>query len=495
MVFSRALLIVGLVSGLAGCALVDGEQRSLDISTGAGASLDINRRAILVAKHPPDTDATNANAELRVCAEPSPDGMTSVAASLSGGLFTPDSVEAQLAASLNEGAAFVGLRTQSIQLLRDAMYRSCEAYLSGGIDQAEYGLLLRRHQRYMLALLSIESLTGTIRAPTVTLSPTAMASAAQSVASMRKTVEQINEQVETLENENSELDRQIQTINDDGQKEAEAKAKEIEPLNNKKTENTKKVDALKSDIESIEKAIEENNGLLATGSVSVNVSNIGLPSNHSEAHIEKVTEAVVNITSNLTDMDDLGAKCIAYFSRQDPYQTTINSTTSSGDETSSLSVTQGPTGTLDEICEGRLQSLENRRRLEDEIIKKQFDIVNSNINQSIKSREKIIEIAFEAYSNNQITEQQLISLSSLIYSETNQVISDTLASLSFLEDDSFSVGQNEIMLAGPARRQRNDGDLAVKSQPGSGEKLDGDLRGQQRSMLLDLLMEKMSKSQ
>jgi hypothetical protein len=87
-----------------------------------------------------------------VCAEPSPDALSAMAAS--------GALEAQVAgqgggaasASLNEAVASIGLRTQTIQLLRDGLYRACEAYLNGAIDEFGYALLLNKYDDSMISL-------------------------------------------------------------------------------------------------------------------------------------------------------------------------------------------------------------------------------------------------------------------------------------------------------------------------------------------------------
>ena len=301
----RRSLIACACVVLSGCALVDGKSRSLDVSDGDGVSLDITRRAILAARHPlVDSNGNTSGEAVRVCAEPSPDGMTTVAASLAGNASTPESVNAEIAATLNESGAFVGLRTQSIQLLRDAMYRSCEAYLSGGIDSEQYALLLRRHQRYMLALLSIESLTGTVRAATVTISTESLATAARSIQDLRETAAGIDEEVDALGKEKTEL---VGKRDADGVSETEKTS-----LQEQIDKTDTRVAALESDKEVLDEAIKNASGLLASGSTKVEVSNVGIGSQRSEAHIEKVADVVGSITEQLIDTDDLGATCSVY---------------------------------------------------------------------------------------------------------------------------------------------------------------------------------------
>jgi hypothetical protein len=69
-----------------------------------------------------------------------------------------------------ENSAFVGLRTQSIQLLRDQFFRACEAYLNRAASAGEYNFLIRRYQKQTAALLAIEQLTSTVSVPAAAVS-------------------------------------------------------------------------------------------------------------------------------------------------------------------------------------------------------------------------------------------------------------------------------------------------------------------------------------
>lgn len=126
--------------------------------------------------------ATTVNSnQIRTCAEPSPDALSAIAAS-QGFSLNDGSLEAALKNSVNEGAASIGLRTQSIQLMRDAMYRLCEGYMSGSLDNLTFETLHRRFQTTMVAILAIEQLTGTVKAPAVSIGGDASAGNAELVA-------------------------------------------------------------------------------------------------------------------------------------------------------------------------------------------------------------------------------------------------------------------------------------------------------------------------
>jgi hypothetical protein len=113
-----------------------------------------------------------------ICAEPSPDALTVL--SVTGGLsasnaHTQTAVDAT--GALAESGASIGLRTQSIQLLRDAMYRLCEGYASGAIAPQDYVTMQRRFQSSMMGLIAIEQLTGPVVAGQALLNTSAASQA------------------------------------------------------------------------------------------------------------------------------------------------------------------------------------------------------------------------------------------------------------------------------------------------------------------------------
>lgn len=158
----RALLIGLAVIVLSSCSIY----RPISVE-GKSIALDAQQRAILSGKRGTKTE-NNVPQETVWCAEPSPDAITAIGAS-SGGAFRSEEQQAQLALTLAQQAASIGLRTQSIQLLRDAMYRACEGYLSGAIGKPDFYQLQRRFQNLTLGLLAIEQLTGAVKADQATL--------------------------------------------------------------------------------------------------------------------------------------------------------------------------------------------------------------------------------------------------------------------------------------------------------------------------------------
>lgn len=120
-------------------------------------------------KNKDGSNTTTTQTSMRVCAEPSPDALTAIATSANGGLSAGDKFNFNAAFSRAETAASIGLRTQSIQLMRDVLYRMCEEYQSGALTPAGVETLQRRYQSSMVTILAIEQLTGVVRPPPVIL--------------------------------------------------------------------------------------------------------------------------------------------------------------------------------------------------------------------------------------------------------------------------------------------------------------------------------------
>lgn len=195
-------LTVGCVVGAAmltsGCAYLTNYTRSIDLGNNSYA-LDVKQRVVFSQTR----DALNIKGDAIkkhvICAEPSPDALTVISAS--AGVSAANAISAgatrstgrgdesanseagqnvNVSAALAEQGAFVGLRTQSIQLLRDTMYRLCEGYAAGAISDDEFTAMQRRYQSTMMGLLAIEQLTRPVVAAQVVLASTANAQAGAS---------------------------------------------------------------------------------------------------------------------------------------------------------------------------------------------------------------------------------------------------------------------------------------------------------------------------
>jgi len=268
---------------LIGCGNFNSVHRVLKVSKGEGALIDIKQRAIFSSVITTEDKNGKRITQTKVCAEPSPDALSAYAAELAAKADS-GKIGAEFASAFQESSSFVGLRTQSIQLLRDASYRLCESYLSGAISADEYAWSLRRFQRSMVVLLAVEQLTGAVRMPTVSITTQGQAEAAKSVSEIRNEKEKIDNQIKELEG-----------------KEQTDKTKE-------------ELATLKKDSESMNKAISNARNLLASGSTAVTGIDATQPQAPNATEIVAVAQIVKEMVSSVTSMeDDRGGLCFYYF--------------------------------------------------------------------------------------------------------------------------------------------------------------------------------------
>jgi hypothetical protein len=191
--------ILAISVGGLGCAELTYLTRTRHPSDGATTMfIDAKQRAVNTSTVPMPTRtgiASSRERVLRLCAEPSPDALSSIAASTQFTIRKPEGIDAALSTALAEAAGSIGLRTQSIQLMRDAMYRICEGYLSGALDEPAFEMLHRRFQSSMVAILAIEQLTGVVRPPPIVLTGDALSGNAERAADLTlKTEEELQKQ-------------------------------------------------------------------------------------------------------------------------------------------------------------------------------------------------------------------------------------------------------------------------------------------------------------
>lgn len=174
----RFLLIAATAATLSGCTLAEFNSinRQFNPTHGDSRLIDAKQRAIISHARLGKNGADGKPAHFVVCAEPSPDALQATAAALEGsGAFDNGNAEGalQAAAGFSESAASIGLRTQSIQLLRDSYYRNCEGFANGALDEVAFNVVHQRFQNHTVALLAIEQLTGAAIAPAVAIAATA----------------------------------------------------------------------------------------------------------------------------------------------------------------------------------------------------------------------------------------------------------------------------------------------------------------------------------
>lgn len=133
------------------------------------------------------------------CAEPNPDALASYATALGFDLDVFGKNPASVAQALKNDAASIGLRTQSITLMRDVLYRMCEASNNDRLDSTEVAAFLRRSQDLIAVVLAIEQLTGAVAANQVILTPSAKSNSPANLVSNQQLLDQMEKNIQEKE--------------------------------------------------------------------------------------------------------------------------------------------------------------------------------------------------------------------------------------------------------------------------------------------------------
>ncbi len=158
---------------------------------GLAIHLDAQQRLMMVGK-----DGT-------YCAEASPDAMAAYAAALAASASATGYGSGSGSNASQSNIASIGLRTQSITLMRDALYRLCEATANGTVTPLSATQLLARSQDLTAVVVATEQLTGAVAANQAILTGTSNAGGSASMmsndalaAQARKTVEAREQQLQ-----------------------------------------------------------------------------------------------------------------------------------------------------------------------------------------------------------------------------------------------------------------------------------------------------------
>lgn len=177
----RAVLLLGSSSLLGGCANINTIDRATSLDSaddkGKAIHLDIQQRLLIV------------NDIGKYCSEPSPDALAAFAAAAGIGASSPAQGAASATVNGNSSAASIGLRTQSITLMRDALYRMCEAYSNGKLSGPQVMTMLSRSQDLTAVILATEQLTGAVVAQQAALSGSSSADASAVMSATSRLLE------------------------------------------------------------------------------------------------------------------------------------------------------------------------------------------------------------------------------------------------------------------------------------------------------------------
>jgi len=316
--------------------------KPFNVDDGTSISIDAKQRAIFTMKKRV-TATEGGPIEWRVvCAEPSPDAITAISAA-SGA--TAETLKLALSGSFGsqESAASIGLRTQTIQILRDAMYRLCEGYASSALDEIAFARLQRRYQNLMLGLLAIEQLSGAVVARQAVLTGQADSAVSRSV---KELIAAIN-QAKTIKSDTAKSLVEAATKRDETKKALNAAQKEYDDAkkasnNDEKAAAVQKVrsekldpsqiafnaaesvvthrkaedDNASSSISSLERALSEAGKVSATALTRGSFEASAMATHISADTAKVIADAVQKIVLGIVDHDYSRETCIdTIFSR------------------------------------------------------------------------------------------------------------------------------------------------------------------------------------
>lgn len=196
-------IAVALFSGCSASHYSIHHTEQLDSNRSTVISVDAKQRFLLstVSNVNEDNDKTKTENIRRFCAEPSPDVFSALSQAASGsGSFGQTSspqnlnIALQAAFSSSEAASTIS-RTQTVNMLKEMMYRTCERYINGQISDYEYPIIAARDQRIMTSILAIEQLTGTVMPKPSVIAVTGNSSTGQSTEDAIRSLESANKKV------------------------------------------------------------------------------------------------------------------------------------------------------------------------------------------------------------------------------------------------------------------------------------------------------------
>lgn len=272
-----------------------------------------------------------------VCAEPSPDALSAAAASGGFGVSDPSGVDASLSSALSETAASIGLRTQSIQLMRDALYRVCELYYGRALNDVQVMMLHQKYQDVMVALLAVEQLTGAVSPKAVGLGSNSKSDAiarsidlGEAVRDSRSRIEAVDKKITEAEAEKIEskarldaADARLKLVDANAstnvKADAQAKRDTASKAYDDKSASLNALEASKKDeqrrLDKYEKA--EDSALtqvISQSSGSASLDGGFVLKNIDQQTAEKITIAVKDIVGRVVDKDYKEEACLGYLS-------------------------------------------------------------------------------------------------------------------------------------------------------------------------------------
>lgn len=204
----KPLFMTAFVSLLCSCGNLNSiyHQSSVDDSTTQVITTDAKQRHLIAVRKETTNDVKTPQI---ICVEPSPDAFSVYSAAVETDASKANELQAGLRIATGETGATIGLRTESIQLLRDAMYRLCEAYAAGALSKMQYTELLQKYQKSMVTLIAIAQLTNAVRPPQVVIGNQAQLQATSDLLAAKNKLDGANAELTKQTTDLAELNKQL----------------------------------------------------------------------------------------------------------------------------------------------------------------------------------------------------------------------------------------------------------------------------------------------
>lgn len=280
-------------STMVGCANLNSIYRNKELGENKIISVDAKQRMVFATKKKLDDDSEI----LHVCSEPSPDVFTVAATAFGASASAAEKFAGALSFSSAESGGTIGLRTETIQLLRDVMYRLCEGARNGDLNPGEFEKLHRRYQKGMVALIAINQLAQAAAPPA-----TILTSQSNSSASV---FQQLNKEKEQFEKQLIEEEKKMgehEKCNDTTKLEECKKCTKPEEHNKTYCEIKDKLNEVK----------DAKNGLKIVSAAQAGGQAIFVANTQRPPLPDHVSKAITEIVGHAFDVDRTEA-CSSYF--------------------------------------------------------------------------------------------------------------------------------------------------------------------------------------
>jgi hypothetical protein len=329
-VFTVAALLASasLAVGCAGSTILRSGPH-LGHSTSVATSADVR----LVVSNPVQMNAGSdyVMATQVICSEPSPDVAKIVSeafgtsTALSGKAKIPNvptdadlKTTLALSKSYAEGVAQMTERLATIQLLRDGLYRACEAFANGAISSTTYSAMVSRYDKTMITLLMGELAAGNFGRSLAALSGTASSESSAELAlnEVSKREHDAKENLNQKLDEQHNTERELSETPGDTPEGAAARKrleKNLDTLN-------REITRAKEEHDSAEKQLNETLKAMAKSSASTTATAAGAIQKNAPEAASKIAGDLVQLQANyLNDhnVDAIKIACLNSFGREE----------------------------------------------------------------------------------------------------------------------------------------------------------------------------------